>query len=178
MLNIIALSISKESIGFFRSKTHSYCVNKNPQPLNLKCPSDNKQFYGSRKKTMMVELIDIESEDCSNINIYEQNHENLFFVESSGKDHLTARDACAIESAARNSGLAGQIIVAMTSPILDVMANNATCNIYKEYEGTHIFFRYVNIDTIFKGTPLYYYQLNGGLVNHMNQRTIVQYRYL
>jgi hypothetical protein len=38
----------------------------------------------------------------------------MFFVESSGRSYLTARQACAIESAIRNSGL-NVFVVAMTS---------------------------------------------------------------
>ncbi len=38
----------------------------------------------------------------------------MFFVESSGRSYLTARQACAVESAIRNSGL-NVFVVAMTS---------------------------------------------------------------
>jgi hypothetical protein len=38
----------------------------------------------------------------------------IFFIESSGRDHLLPRQACAIESALRNSGI-DTLVVVMTS---------------------------------------------------------------
>ena len=89
---------------------------------------------------------------------------------------MNPRDACAIESAVKNSGLAGHIIVAMTSPVLDVMKNNATCHLYSEHAGKSIFFRHVNVDTIFQGTPIHQLHIDGKLKAHENRKTIVQYR--
>ena len=103
----------------------------------------------------LIPLINIESDDCDTNNIMSKKNKNLFFVESSGRNHLTARFACAVESAIKNSGLKGNIIVAMTSKYLDISANNATCHLYSEHAGKNMFFRYVNVDTIFQNTLLH-----------------------
>ena len=128
-------------------------------------------------QTKLIPLIDIESTDCNTNDILSKTNKNLFFVESSGRNYLTPRDACTIESAVKNSGLQGHIIVAMTSPFLDVTANNATCRVYTEHAGTNVFFRHVNVDTIFKDTPIHKLHLDGHLKYHEKKKEIVQYRY-
>ena len=140
--------------------------------VSIKCPTSKR----NQKSTKLIPLIDIESTDCTTNDILSKENNNLFFVESSGRNYLSPRDTCAIESAIKNSGLAGHIIVAMTSPFLDVMANNATCHLYTEHEGKNVFFRHVNVDTIFKGTPIQDLHLNGNLKHSEERKTIVQYR--
>ena len=76
----------------------------------------------------------------------------MFFIESSDRDHLLTRQTCAVESAIRNSKI-DQFYVVMTSPILNVTANNATCQLFKRH--TNVIFRHVNLDLLFKDTPLY-----------------------
>ena len=144
--------------------------------FSIKCPGSKKAFKTTPVQTKLIPLIDIESNDCTANDILSKKNNNLFFVESSGRNHLRVRDACAIESAVKNSGLAGHIIVAMTSPFLDVMANNATCHIYTEHEGKNVFFRHVNVDTIFEGTPIHQLHLEGKLKHTETRETIVQYR--
>ena len=147
--------------------------------VSIKCPSSTSGRRNPKTSTIqtkLIPLIDIESTDCTTNDILSKQNNNLFFVESSGRNHLKPRDACAIESAVKNSGLAGHIIVAMTSPVLDVMADNATCHIYAEHAGKNIFFRYVNVDTIFKGTPIHQLHVDGHLKYGELRKTIVQYR--
>ena len=72
----------------------------------------------------IIELINIESTDCSHRNLLSKESNKLFFAETSGKQYLTPRYACAIESAVKNTDLSGHIIVVMTSPILDININN------------------------------------------------------
>lgn len=121
-----------------------------------------------------VKLLDIDSEDCKLNGIISQKNTNLFFVESSGRNHLPVRYACAIESAVKNTGLKN-IIVAMTSPYLDISANNATCHLYMEHYEKNIRFRYVNVDTIFKGTPLQKLHAEGKLRYHEKKHEWGQY---
>ena len=52
---------------------------------------------------------------------------NIFFIESSPKEILSSREACALESAARNSDLS--VIMVRVSPTLDIR-DNTTCQIY------------------------------------------------
>ncbi len=86
-----------------------------------------------------------------------QNH--MFFVESSGRDHLLPRQTCAVESAIRNARL-GNMIVTMTSKSLNITANNATCQLFNRYglgnkmSGRRIYFRHVDVDSLFIGTPI------------------------
>ena len=101
---------------------------------------------------------------------------NLFFIESSGRNHINPRDACAIESAVKDSGISGRIFVAMTSPILDVSANNATWQIYTKFAESFVYFRFVNVNTIFQGTPFHELHINGHLIHHEQKNTVVQYR--
>ena len=100
-------------------------------------------------------MVDIESSDPLSKNVFPENNERLFFIESSGRNHLRPRDACAIESAIlQNAGMIIHIIVGMTSQVIDILANNATCQLYTNYADKNLFFRHINVDTIFKGTPL------------------------
>ena len=149
--------------------------------IPLKCPRKKKDWETSTKQSKLVHLIelhDIEStKECNLKDILSKTNNNLFFVESSGRNYLKPRDACAIESAVKNSGYAGHIIIAMTSPVINVMANNATCQLYTEHEGKNIFFRYVNVDTIFKDTPIHKLHIDGHLKHKKARKTTIQYRY-
>lgn len=40
----------------------------------------------------------------------DQSQENIFFIESTGRDHLTPRQACSVESALRNSNISSTIV--------------------------------------------------------------------
>ena len=151
------------------------------EPVSSDTPIDcnNRQMFltKSAKESMLIRLNNIESnETCNDNNILSNESNNLFFIESSGKSYLNPRDCCAIESAVKNSGLDGNIIIAMTSPFLDVFANNATCHIYTKYEGKSVFFLYVNVDTIFRHTPIHQLHLDGNLIHPNKRTTIVQYR--
>ena len=123
-----------------------------------------------------IKLEDVQSKS-SNAAI-SPNNNNLYFVESSGRNYLLAREACAIESAIRNSGLAGNIIVAMTSQHLHIGGrHNATYQLYMKHAERRIHFRHVNVETIFKGTPIHQLHIDGKLKNPEKKiREIVQYR--
>ena len=84
----------------------------------------------------------------------------MFFIESSGRDHLLIRQTCAIESAIRNSKI-DQFYVVMTSPNLNVTANNATCQLFTRY--SNVIFRHVDLDVLFEETPLQ--ELHSGKVD-------------
>ena len=147
-------------------------------PLNASYISETKNGKNTFPKSMnnIIELINIESTDCSNRNLLSNESNKLFFTETSGKQYLTPRYACAIESAVKNTDLSGHIIVVMTSPILNINTNNATYQLYTKHSEKHIFFRYVNVDTIFEGTPIHQLHLNGYLRHHEAVHTAVQYR--
>ena len=70
-----------------------------------------------------IQLIDLEE----NLDF-----EKIFFIESSGRNHLLPRQVCAIESAVRNAGIEN-IVVVMTSKTLDLSASNGTCQLYQTY---------------------------------------------
>ena len=59
---------------------------------------------------------------------------------------------------------------------LDISKNNVTCHIYQKYSGHSVHFVYVNVDTIFKGTPIQNLHENGFLKHEKEINTIVQYR--
>jgi hypothetical protein len=75
--------------------------------INIDC---NKLVMRMRKKEQL-KLTGFDDEESEALRS-EKN--KMFFVESSGRSYLTARQACAIESAIRNSGL-NVFVVAMTS---------------------------------------------------------------
>ena len=66
-----------------------------------------------------------------------------------GKSRLKSRQACAVESAARRSGLPVYII--MTSPVL-TLKDNTTCQLYRSNLSIH--FYTVDLETFTIGTPL------------------------
>ena len=140
--------------------------------------SETKNGANTFPKSMsnIINLINIESTDCSHQNLLSNESNKLFFTETSGKNYLTPRYACAVESAVKNTDLSGHIIVIMTSPTLDINTNNATYQLYTKHSENQIFFRYVNVDTIFKGTPIHQLHLNGHLRHHEAVHTAVQYR--
>jgi hypothetical protein len=127
-------------------------------------------------KPNSIELIDIESNHRSHQNLLSKDTNKLFFTETSGKPYLTPRYACAIESAVKNTDLSGHIIVVMTAPFIDITFNNATYHLYTKHSGINVFFRFVNLDTIFDGTPIHQLHLDGHLRHHEDVHTYVQYR--
>ena len=160
-------------------KSNPNIYQKPIRDISIKCEGDGKSIDRSLdKKTKLMTLIDIESTDYihPSTNISSNLNGNLFFIESSGRNYLRPRDACAIESAVKNSGISGRIVVAMTSPYLDILANNATYQIYTKFAEKLVFFRFVNVHTIFLGTPLYELHVKGRLLHHKEKNTIVQYR--
>ena len=147
---------------------------------SINCLDDYMAYDGQlARKRKLIFLLDIETEDGIHRknNTAWSNRDNLFFIESSGRNHLWQREACAIESAVKNSRIQGRIIIAMTSPSIDVLANNATCQIYTKFAERQIFFRYVNIDTIFRRTPFHELHVKGHLKHCDEKSTVVQYRY-
>ena len=140
------------------------------------CPISQKDLKSSSNQQNEIALVNIESNEDQIIKILSNTNEKLFFVESSGKNYLTPRDGCAIESAVKNSGLDRHMIFAMTSPSLNISKNNVTCHIYQKYNGHSVHFLYVNVDTIFKGTPIQNLHENGFLKHDKEINTIVQYR--
>ena len=111
------------------------------------CSADNEicnvQCTGDQDKT--INLPNVE-----NLNSISS---QIFFIESTGRDHLLPKHVCTIESALRNAKVS-QIIVAMTSKTLHVTANNVTCQLVKEYSNRGLVFRHVDLDSLFEGTPL------------------------
>ncbi len=45
-------------------------------------------------------------------------------------------------------------VVVLTSATLDLAKDNSTCELFQAYEGKEVFFRRVDKDVIFKGTPI------------------------
>ena len=56
--------------------------------------------------------------------------DNIFFIETSPKEVITPREACSLESAARNSGL--HVIMVRAAKVLD-KADNTTCQMLNRY---------------------------------------------
>ena len=73
----------------------------------------------------------------------------LLMLETSTRATLSPRQACAVESGARQSGLGVNMV--MTSPVLD-LTDNTTCYLYNS--GLNINFFYLNTSTIWKASML------------------------
>ena len=58
---------------------------------------------------------------------HEISEDNIFMIESSPKETLSSREACALESAARNSEL--QVVMVRVGQVLD-LHHNTTCQLY------------------------------------------------
>ena len=58
---------------------------------------------------------------------HEIGENNIFMIESSPKETLSSREACALESAARNSEL--QVVMVRVGQVLD-LHHNTTCQLY------------------------------------------------
>eukprot|EP00096_Caligus_rogercresseyi_P001095 TRINITY_DN1170_c0_g1_i2.p1 TRINITY_DN1170_c0_g1~~TRINITY_DN1170_c0_g1_i2.p1 ORF type:complete len:234 (+),score=34.56 TRINITY_DN1170_c0_g1_i2:4-705(+) len=80
------------------------------------------------------------------------NRSKLFFIETSGRDHLLHKQACSIESALRNNPDL-PIFVLLTSPTLNPEANNATRQLLSRGGGERILFRHVDVGKLILGTP-------------------------
>ena len=104
--------------------------------------------------------INVELEELTTDDIDESGSSSstqMFFVESSGRDHLLPRQVCAVESAI-GSAKVSKVIVTMISSHLNLAASNATCQLYKaeEKSGRAILeFKRLNLDLIFKDTQFY-----------------------
>lgn len=104
---------------------------------------DNPCNEEQAKSVIHLPEIDLQSESALS---------QMFFIESSGRNHLLTRQLCAIESAIKNAQVE-QIVIVMTSQQLDLAANNGTLqlfNAYPDLKWTH-----VNLETLFEGTKIY-----------------------
>eukprot|EP00092_Neocalanus_flemingeri_P026661 GFUD01028904.1.p1 GENE.GFUD01028904.1~~GFUD01028904.1.p1 ORF type:complete len:388 (-),score=75.77 GFUD01028904.1:90-1253(-) len=83
----------------------------------------------------------------------------LLMLETSDRATLTPRQACAVESGARQSGMVVNLV--MTSSYLD-LSDNTTCHLYTSTSNNINFFS-INVTTIAKDTPLEQFFRDGQL---------------
>ncbi|TRY70891.1 hypothetical protein TCAL_17248 [Tigriopus californicus] len=76
----------------------------------------------------------------------------VFFIESSGRDHLLHRQACSVESALSVSKTI-RSVVTLTARQLN-LSHNATCQLYSRFNEPRLIFRRVDRAKIFKNTPI------------------------
>ena len=80
---------------------------------------------------------------------YSSHQAGLFMIESSGRNTLTARQACAVESAVLQSGM--QVILVVMASNLD-LRDNTTCYLYMKSDKVEIFS--LDIQTFVENSPL------------------------
>ena len=80
---------------------------------------------------------------------YSSPQPGLFMVESSGRETLTARQACAVESAVLQSGM--QVILVILARHLD-LRDNTTCYLYMKSDKVKIFS--LDVQTFAENSPL------------------------
>ena len=178
IMALVQMMYIRTSYPFDYVNTRDCTISNYPPIQPIKCTSNKtRPTESSQKNEHLLALCDIESTDCECNYIFSKTNENLFFIESSGRNHLRPRDACAIESAIlQNAGMGISIIVGMISPVLDILANNATCQLYAKYHDKYLKFRHINVDTIFRGTPLNRFHMDGKLISTDTKLTTYQYR--
>ena len=71
----------------------------------------------------------------------------IFLLETSGKSFLSGRECCAVESAARNSGLYVQFL--LLSSVLNLKLSNCTYQIFHNYP--NVSFWTFTLPTVFAG---------------------------
>ena len=104
--NILARLNSVESIALQRRKIERE-------------RSDGVDCGGVRARVKLDNLVQQDLGDLG--------EDNIFMIESSPKETLTSREGCALESAARNSGLG--VVMVRVGEMLD-LGDNTTCQIY------------------------------------------------
>lgn len=73
----------------------------------------------------------------------------VYFIETSGRDYLSDKHTCAVESALKNAGLS--ILVILNSRTMNLSASESTCDIY--YSSRRLSFYYLDFETLLKDTP-------------------------
>lgn len=115
-------------------KTHTLSSSDRQEGVHtFQCPSVKK-----------IDLPDLEDELPSDTKV--------FFIESSGRDHLLHRQACSVESALGAPKIPLTVVV-FTAQQLD-LSHNATCQLFSRYPESRLIFRHVNREKIFKDTPI------------------------
>lgn len=86
----------------------------------------------------------------------------IFFFETSGRPTLTPRQSCAIESAARESGL-DEVIVLLNSPHVRLggLGNEAICGLVRSALPTKISFHSLDLMHDFEDTPMELFHKRG-----------------
>jgi len=117
----------------------------------------NKRFQENHE-SLKIDLESLLTRPDLMLPYQNNNGQQVLFIESSGRDYLDGRQACAVESAARSGTKlndALRIIVLLNSTQLDVHANNATSQLYKARNELNInFYSASNFDEILVNTPL------------------------
>lgn len=98
--------------------------------------------------------------------LQELGEHNIFFIETSGKNVISPREACAVESAARNSGL--HVVMVRVGSELD-LSDNTTCQLHKRFDKNGVSFFNVDLPTLAEGTPLEGFFTSLALRNSMNK---------
>ncbi|TRY80061.1 hypothetical protein TCAL_06555, partial [Tigriopus californicus] len=102
------------------------------------------------------------------------NVNKLFFIETSGRNYLKIRQACAVESAIRESMV--PVIVVFTAKDFNPRANNASKQVYELTKTHPLHFRTINVLDTLEQTPLgpqskvilNYIQASQKAVNHLS----------
>ena len=76
-------------------------------------------------------------------------HNQVFFIESSGKPYFDGRQSCSVESAAIKSGLVSKVL--FKSANLDLSKSKTLCEIYYNYKNVE--FYHVDFAELFLDTP-------------------------
>jgi len=117
-----------------------YPVGKRRRKLSERIDAPSPQSYGQAcEKSVQLAKLD----DSLSV------HNSLFMMETSGRPTLNSRQACAVESASRRSGL--PVVMIVFSPVLD-LTDNTTCFLYT---GTsRVSFFTIDIEDFAKNSPL------------------------
>ena len=105
---LITLSIVYISFGITTSSSNDVCHSDSCGQIGLKFVLDSEQ-------------------------IKQNNPNKIFFIETSGRDHLLPRQVCAIETALVYGKM--RVFVVMNTDHLNLEANNSTKQLYTRFKG-------------------------------------------
>ena len=91
--------------------------------------------------------------------------DNIFFIETSSKDVIAPREACALESASRNSGL--HVVMVRVGKVLD-KSDNTTCQILNHFQDEVSIYS-VDLDRFSAGSPIHGFFSSQSLQESMNK---------
>ena len=118
----------------------------------------NRTMNVTQLKIQRPRIKSADQSNCKNIILKDfteadsELNKNMFFLETSGETGFDGRQSCALESAIRYSGFKPKVI--MSTKFISMRLRPSMCNMVKRHYPSKIGFYGINLDYLFKNTPL------------------------